>query len=103
MKSKAELRRSFPLWLREAFFHTRLPGVEFPEPNDLEEARIMLGERVVDWTQQWKQEGRQEGRQKGEAFIAVYGFGASGRCRRGRRRGWRKRPWNSWRPGGIGC
>ncbi|MFO7641893.1 MAG: DUF4351 domain-containing protein [Candidatus Competibacteraceae bacterium] len=28
-----------------------------PELNDLEEARIMLSERVVDWTQQWKQEG----------------------------------------------
>jgi hypothetical protein len=53
------------LWLREAFFRARLPGVELPELNDLEEARIMLSERVVDWTQQWKQEGRQEGRQEG--------------------------------------
>jgi hypothetical protein len=56
-EEQAELRRSFVLWLREAFFHTRLPGVELPELNDLEEARIMLSERVVDWTQQWKQEG----------------------------------------------
>jgi hypothetical protein len=31
------------------------------ELNSLEEVRIMLAERVVDWTQQWKQEGRQEG------------------------------------------
>jgi hypothetical protein len=36
-----------------------------PELNDLEEARIMLTERVVDWTQQWKQEGLQEGRREG--------------------------------------
>jgi hypothetical protein len=35
----------------------------------LEEARIMLSERVVDWTQQWKQEGRQEGRREGEAAL----------------------------------
>ena len=68
-EEQAELRRSFVLWLREAFFRTRLPGVEFPELNDLEEARIMLSERVVDWTQQWKQEGRQEGRQEGEAAL----------------------------------
>ena len=58
---QAELRRSFVLWLREAFLRTRLPAVQFPELNNLEEIRIMLTERVLDWTQQWKQEGRQEG------------------------------------------
>jgi predicted transposase/invertase (TIGR01784 family) len=62
---QAELRRSFVLWLREAFLRTRLPAVQFPELNNLEEIRIMLTERVLDWTQQWKQEGRQEGRQEG--------------------------------------
>ena len=34
--------------------------VSFPELNHLEEIRIMLTERVLDWTQQWKQEGLQE-------------------------------------------
>jgi len=38
--------------------------VSLPELNNLEEARIMLTERVVDWTQQWKQEGLQEGRRE---------------------------------------
>jgi hypothetical protein len=57
------------VWLREAFFRTRLPGVEFPELNDLAEVRIMLSERVVDWTQRWKQEGRQEGRKEGDLAI----------------------------------
>ncbi|MFO7641428.1 MAG: hypothetical protein R6X17_09265 [Candidatus Competibacteraceae bacterium] len=42
-EEQAELRRSFLLWLREAFFRARLPWVELPELNDLEEARIMLG------------------------------------------------------------
>jgi hypothetical protein len=32
----------------------------FGRVSALEEARITLGERVVDWTQQCKQEGRQE-------------------------------------------
>ena len=62
---QAELQRSFLLWLREGFLKARLPNVSFPELNNLEETRIMLTERVVDWTQQWKQEGLQEGRQEG--------------------------------------
>ncbi|MFZ1641146.1 MAG: Rpn family recombination-promoting nuclease/putative transposase [Candidatus Contendobacter sp.] len=60
-----ELRHSFLIWLREGFLKARLPSVAFPELNNLEEARIMLTERVVDWTQQWKQEGLQEGLQEG--------------------------------------
>ena len=60
-----ELRRSFVIWLHEAFFKTRLPAVQFPELSTLEEIRIMLTDRVLDWTQQWKQEGRQEGLQAG--------------------------------------
>jgi hypothetical protein len=31
----------------------------------LEEIRIMLTDRVLDWTQQWKQEGLQTGREEG--------------------------------------
>jgi hypothetical protein len=60
-----ELRHSFVVWLREAFFKTRLPATPFPELNDLEEIRIMLSERVLDWTVQWKQQGLQEGLQQG--------------------------------------
>jgi hypothetical protein len=67
---QAELRHSFLVWLREAFLRSRLPGMDVPELNDLEEARIMLSERVVDWTQQWKQEGRLEGRLE-EAFAIL--------------------------------
>ena len=62
---QVELRRSFVLWLREAFLKTRLPTVQFPELGNLEEIRIMLTDRVLDWTQQWKQEGLQAGRQEG--------------------------------------
>ncbi|TVR67388.1 MAG: DUF4351 domain-containing protein [Candidatus Competibacteraceae bacterium] len=53
-----------------------MPGVELPELNDLEEARIMLSERVVDWTQQWKQEGRQEGEAALLRRLLVRRFGA---------------------------
>lgn len=60
-----ELRHSFVVWLREAFFRTRLPATQFPELNDLEEIHIMLSERVLDWTVHWKQQGLQEGLQQG--------------------------------------
>jgi hypothetical protein len=60
--AQAELRRSFLLWLRAGFLQARLPQVSFPEPNDLEEARIMLTERVVEWTEQI---ARQRGMEKG--------------------------------------
>lgn len=70
---QTELRRSFMIWLREAFLRTRLPGVELPELQDFSEVRSMLTERVLDWTRQWKQEGlvegRKEGRKEGEAMI----------------------------------
>jgi predicted transposase/invertase (TIGR01784 family) len=59
-----ELRRSFLLWFQAGFLKARLPNVSLPELNNLEEARIMLTERVVDWTQQWKQEGLQEGERR---------------------------------------
>ena len=62
---QAELRRSLLLWLREGFLQSRLPQVSFPQLNDLDEVRIMLAERVRDWTQQWKEQGWQEGRQEG--------------------------------------
>lgn len=60
-----ELRRSFLIWLREGFLKARLPNTALPELNNLEEARIMLSEHVVDWTKQWKQEGLQQGLQEG--------------------------------------
>jgi predicted transposase/invertase (TIGR01784 family) len=66
-----ELRRSFLIWLREGFLQTRLPNTPLPELHSLEEAHIMLSERVVDWTKQWKQEGRQEGLQEGERRMLL--------------------------------
>ncbi|WP_242471089.1 hypothetical protein [Thiocystis violacea] len=60
-----ELRHSFVVWLREAFFATRLPTVALPELHELEEVRIMLSERVVSWTEKWKQDGLRAGLQEG--------------------------------------
>jgi hypothetical protein len=74
-----ELRRSFVIWLHEAFFKTRLPAVQFPELSNLEEIRIMLTDRVLDWTQQWKQEGpatRPSGRFAAR-FAARFAFGTA--------------------------
>lgn len=62
---QASLRRSFVVWLNRVVLSGKLPGVEFPELNDLREIRNMLAERVKDWSRAWKQEGREAGRQEG--------------------------------------
>jgi hypothetical protein len=59
------LRRSFVVWLNRVVLSSKLPGVEFPELNDLREIRNMLTERVKDWSRAWKQEGLEQGRQEG--------------------------------------
>ena len=60
-----ELRRAFVIWLQQIFLKHRLPGVELPQLNELEEMRAMLSERIVEWTEQWKQDGLQQGLQQG--------------------------------------
>lgn len=45
----------------------RLPGVRLEAVHELSEARDMLTERVMEWTEEWKQQGLQQGLQQGEA------------------------------------
>lgn len=47
----------------------RLPGVTLPEFGTILEAKTMLAERVIEWTQNWKEEGIQEGMQKGQIKL----------------------------------
>lgn len=61
----AELRRAFTEFLRRVLLPARLPGIELPAMNDLNEVRAMLSERVKEWTEQWKQQGLQQGLQRG--------------------------------------
>jgi predicted transposase/invertase (TIGR01784 family) len=72
---QASLRDAFVVWLNRVVLRGKLPGVEFPQLNDLQEIRTMLAERATDWTQTWKQQGRQEGLaegiQKGEAALLL--------------------------------
>jgi hypothetical protein len=72
---QGSLRRSFVVWLNRVVLSSKLPGVEFPELNDLREIRNMLAERVKDWSRAWKQAGRQEGleegQKKGEARMLI--------------------------------
>lgn len=60
-----ELRRDMVTWLRRAVLPARIPGVEVPELQDLQEAKIMLAERAATWPRQWKAEGYEKGRQEG--------------------------------------
>lgn len=60
-----EVRRSFLIWLKRVFFKARLPDVELPELNDLEEVRAMLSENLREWSENWKRQGLQQGLQQG--------------------------------------
>ncbi len=57
----ADLRRAFKQWLVKVFLPTRLPGVNVPEVEKLEEVSSMMQENAIDWSAQWREEGRREG------------------------------------------
>ncbi len=58
---QADLSRALAAWLRRSLLPGRMPGIEIPEIESLQEARSMLAERVKDWTKQWREEGQQAG------------------------------------------
>ncbi|MCP3961850.1 MAG: transposase [bacterium] len=60
-----ELRRDMATWLRRAVLPARLPGIEIPELQDLQEAKIMLAERAARWPKQWMAEGYEKGHAEG--------------------------------------
>ena len=62
-----ELRRDMATWLRRAVLPARLPGIEVPELQNLQEAKIMLEERAATWPKQWMAEGFAKGLAKGHA------------------------------------
>ena len=68
-----ELRRDMATWLRRAVLPARLPGIEVPELQDLQEAKIMLAERAATWPQQWMAEGYEQGRREGRQSGLVEG------------------------------
>ncbi len=61
----SSVRRAFTVWIKQVLLPARLPGVEFPEIQELHEVQAMLAERVQEWTEQWKEEGLRKGREEG--------------------------------------
>jgi len=56
---------AFAEWIERVLLPLRLPGIEIPELQDLDEIDAMLAERVIEWTKEWKQQGLEEGRKEG--------------------------------------
>ena len=56
---QGDLRRAFVVWLKRVLLPARVPGVEIPNVNELQEMHAMLAERVKTWTEEWKQQGLQ--------------------------------------------
>ncbi len=59
------LRRAITEWLEQVLLPGRLPGVELPSMQNLQEVETMLAEKVKEWTEEWKRQGIQEGMQEG--------------------------------------
>jgi predicted transposase/invertase (TIGR01784 family) len=59
------LRRDFTTWLRRVILPRRLPHVQLPEMNDLQEMRNMLAETVQQWYADAEAQGLQQGFQQG--------------------------------------
>ena len=62
-----ELKRSFGEWIRLVLLPGRFSPAELPSMPRLEEVRMMLAERVKEWTEEWFQEGLEKGLEKGRA------------------------------------
>lgn len=64
--SQANLRRSFASWFGRVFLMGRKTLGTVREFEDLSEVKIMLAERVKEWTEQWRNEGLQQGLSRGK-------------------------------------
>ena len=62
----AELQRALVIWLKRVLLPARLPGIEIPEVNTVQEMNTMLAERVVEWTKEWKEQGIEQGIEQGK-------------------------------------
>jgi flagellar biosynthesis/type III secretory pathway protein FliH len=62
---QADLARALVVWLRRSLLASRMPDIDIPEIENLQEARTMLAERVKDWKKQWQEEARKEGEEEG--------------------------------------
>ncbi len=51
---QTSIRRAFTVWIKRVLLPVRLPGQDIPQINDLSEMKIMLTERVKEWTEEWK-------------------------------------------------
>ena len=59
------LKRSFGEWIRQVLWPGRFGSAELPSIPRLEEVRMMLAERVKEWTEEWLREGREQGLEEG--------------------------------------
>jgi len=64
-EEQSSLRRAFTVWIKRVLLPGKLPGLELPEVQSLQEVRSMLAERVKSWTEEWKRQGLDEGRREG--------------------------------------
>ncbi len=63
---QADLARALVVWLRRSLLAIRMPDIDIPKIENVQEARTMLAERVKDWKKQWQEDARKEGAKEGQ-------------------------------------
>ncbi|MEM7582057.1 MAG: Rpn family recombination-promoting nuclease/putative transposase [Acidobacteriota bacterium] len=61
-----DLRRDIVAWLSKVVFPARLPGVDIPELEDLDEFQTYVEVKMQTWPEQWEAKGRELGLAEGE-------------------------------------
>jgi predicted transposase/invertase (TIGR01784 family) len=77
LEDRPDLKRVFAIWIRATLKRKKNYAIVLPEVDDLQEIKVMFGDRLELWAEglkagakvEGKQEGRQEGRQEGEMLM----------------------------------
>lgn len=81
LEDRPDLKRVFAIWIRATLKRKKNYAIVLPEVDDLQEIKVMFGDRLELWAeslkagakvegkQEGRKEGRKEGRQEGEMLI----------------------------------
>ena len=81
LEDRPDLKRVFAIWIRATLKRKKNYAIVLPEVDDLQEIKVMFGDRLEIWAEGLKavaktegeqvgvQKGRQEGKQEGEMLI----------------------------------
>ncbi len=66
LEDRPDLKRVFAIWIRATLKRKKNYAIVLPEVDDLQEIKVMFGDRLELWAEGIKAEAKVEGMQKGE-------------------------------------